>query len=120
MYFSRFKKGSEAVSLGKTGFLFLLLCLGISACAGKPAPYLYPGTGTEEVTRICQIALNWQKSSFSIVNRKVQILNPLASPYIELRQPLPDGFYYCGNTDSTRWPCAVGTKRTLYNERCTF
>ena len=120
MHFSEFKKGSQAVSLAKVVGIFLLVGWGLGACVQKPPPYLYPGVNSEEITRICQIALNWQKRSFSVVNRKVLILNPLASPYIELRQPLPDGFYSCGNTDATRWPCAVGTTRTLYEERCSF
>ena len=122
MYFFEFKKDSKIISLKyyRCFYGLLLLCLSLMACTNEPRQYLYPGGQNDEVQRICRIASKWSKKSFSIINGKIQVINPRSSPYLELHKPLPDGFYHCGRADSGRLPCARGTTRTLSGERCSF
>ncbi|MBF0287959.1 MAG: hypothetical protein HQM14_09085 [SAR324 cluster bacterium] len=92
----------------------------LNACTEYPTRYLYPGGDDDEVQRICRIALSWKKTSFSIINGKIRIIDPRSSPYLVLRQPLPDGMYHCGRADESAVPCATGTTQTLAGERCSF
>lgn len=99
----------------------MLCLLGLEACIEQQtSSYLYPREQDSEVNRICQIALTWNKRSFSVIHGKIQIINPRSSPYIDLRRPLSDGFYHCGSANPGRLPCAKGTTQTLSGERCSF
>ncbi len=100
-------------------FVFLSLCMG--ACTSQyPDRYLYPGGDDNEVQRICRIALNWKKQSFSIINGKIRIIDPRSAPYLALHKPLPDGIYHCSRADEGAVPCAKGATQTLAGERCSF
>lgn len=105
MCITQFKKDTKDFSLTPLKILVIFLIWGIGSCEQTASPYLYPAAVSGEVQRVCQIALNWGRRKFSVIDGRVRIMEPRAVPSVVLERPLPDGIYRCGRGDLEVLPC---------------